>query len=162
MNLYLYKNLLDKRYLDKTSGLTQLSLMSAKLLDNTSYTDPTFEVSYSPVWKWCNYIYSSDLERYYFVTNVETAQNRLLIHCHVDVLMSYKDKILTKMILVKRSSNKGNYYLDDEKFKAYAMPNKRVLPFGHPSFRGFYTSTANSQFLLGIVGRNPDQPSQEE
>lgn len=162
MNLYLYKNLLDKRYLDKTSGLTQLSLMSAKLLDNTSYTDPTFEVSYSPVWKWCNYVYSSDLERYYYVTNVETSQNRLLIHCHVDVLMSYKDKILTKMILVKRSSNKGNYYLDDEKFKAYAMPNKRVLPFGHPSFRGFYTSTASSQFLLGIVGRNPDQPSQEE
>ena len=76
--------------------------------------------------------------------------------------MSYKDKILTKMILVKRSSNKGNYYLDDENFKAYAMPNKRVMTFGNPSIRGFYTSTANSQFLLGIVGRNPDQPESEE
>ena len=163
MNLYLYKNLLDKRYLDKTSGLTQLSNMSAQLLDNTSYTDPTFEVSYSPVWKWCNYVYSSDLERYYYVNNVEAATgNRLLIHCHVDVLMTYKDKILQKMILVKRSSNKGNYYLDDEKFKSYAMPNKRVMTFGNPSIRGFYTSTANSQFLLGIVGRNPDQPEPEE
>lgn len=162
MDLYLYKNLLDKRYLYKDVGLTQLGRVSAELKNDTSYINPTFIVSYSPLWKWCNYIYSSDLERYYYVTDVEASQNRLMIKCHVDVLMSYKEAIKEKMILVKRSSTKGNYYLDDEKFKAYAMPNKRVLPFGKPSIRGFYDSTTNSQFLLGIVGRNPDAPEENE
>lgn len=164
MNLYLYKNLLDKRYLDKTSGLTQLSNMSAQLLDNTSYTDPTFEVSYSPVWKWCNYVYSSDLERYYYINNVEAATgNRLLIHCHVDVLMSYKDKLMDKMIVVKRSTNHKNYYLEDEQLKSYAMPCKRIVkPTSMEGLGKKFTDKEHRQFILGIVGRSPITPPNNE
>lgn len=63
----------------------------------------------------CNYVKISDFgNRYYFVENVESvAGGHCLLHCHVDVLYSYKDSIKNLECLVSRNEFQENPFLVD-------------------------------------------------
>ena len=184
MRMYLYQLQGDKRYLDKTPYLTSLGNASdpsdegqkyfnAVMLDDTSIMDPTFVFSYHEYWyDWnnklaCNYIWSQDLLRWYFVQDVTVSQGRVYVKCHVDVLMTYRNYIKEKKALIKRTNattdvgtNRYNQYLPDDKFKSYAPEVVWAKKF--PENRGFDNRV--SEFVMCVVGNiegtTPPEPEE--
>lgn len=70
-----------------------------------------------------NYLYVPEFRRYYYITNIVSPNNTLWeVHCHVDVLMSYKDQIKAQTAIVARQETQYNLYLDDGVFMAYQNP----------------------------------------
>lgn len=63
----------------------------------------------------CNYVKINDFgNRYYFVNAIESLPGgHCLLHCHVDVLYTYKSSILGLECLVSRNEFKENKYLVD-------------------------------------------------
>lgn len=88
-----------------------------------------------------NYCYVEEFGRYYFITNIVSVNFTLWeIHCHVDVLMSYKDQIKEQTAIVARQEAKYNLMLDDGIFMAYQNPKIQTKyfsvegPFEHQEF----------------------------
>lgn len=88
-----------------------------------------------------NYCYVEEFGRYYFITDIVSVNYTLWeIHCHVDVLMSYKDQIKEQTAIVARQEAKYNLMLDDGVFMAYQNPKIQTKyfsvegPFEHQEF----------------------------
>lgn len=138
-----YKNLSDKRYI--TKNITNIrNDIQIVLKDNTDMKNPVIIVSNFSNLKDCNYIYIQEFERYYYINNMEFSQQRVLLYCTCDVLMSFKDEILNLNCVIKRQENRKNLYLDDEKYKAYAYSRITTKPF--PS--GFNRQA----FIIAVAG----------
>lgn len=161
MYLYLYKNNADKRYLEKTPFLTELDVTWCELKEDSSFTDPVFKIDYGGDFIWANYCWSDDMERYYYINDVEYSTNCIYLHCHVDVLMSYRKSIKEKVVIAKRNEDKYNLYLQDDKFKAYAMPAITVSQFKHGVGDRFFNMDIQ-QFILCCVGKTTTEPEPEE
>lgn len=72
-----------------------------------------------------NYIYVSDIGRYYFVNNIRILRTNIIEYtCHVDVLNTYKQYIndMTAKISRTEDASQYNLYLDDPRatFNDYA------------------------------------------
>lgn len=81
-----------------------------------------------------NYVYIESLNRYYFVSEILQDGDICTVHLRVDVLMTYKDKILdstgtlTKGANVnKYASNRENNYDLRPKLKKLDFPNKGLF-----------------------------------
>lgn len=178
MKLYLYRNVADKRYLSKTfengfltplynDGESSDGAVDCAILDDTSIIDPTFVISRKHYWKKCNYVWSEDTLRYYYVTDVVLSKDKVLMTCHVDVINTFKSAIAKKNVIIKRASkwnpNTGapynyNKYLNDDKFKAYAGEMNRSIEFPDQGFDKDIT-----EFVMCVVGNtHNDEESEEE
>ena len=63
-----------------------------------------------------NYLYIKEFNRYYFINDINVYNNQLLIlSCHVDVLMSYKDIFRNLNALISRNEYDYDEYIEDEK-----------------------------------------------
>lgn len=112
MTVTLYQNDSDRKKLNKS--LTNLATVNAILKsDVNSVVDIEIEVgSYNSN---CNYVYVSTFSRYYFVEDIKPLTgHRVLLTCHVDVLMSYKGGISNSTCIIKRSTSNGNNLIVDE------------------------------------------------
>lgn len=77
-----------------------------------------------------NYVYVETFGRYYYVTNIVLEHTTLYsVHCHVDVLMSFKDEMLENSGVIARQENAYNLYLDDGWFMAYQNPRIQTKLF---------------------------------
>lgn len=142
-------NLSDERVVHKNVE-TVLVLNDVKLLNDTDVINPTL-VIHGDVpnidYKKINYIYISDFDRFYYITNIESISNNMLrIFARVDVLMSFWEQIKDNDCIVRRQENKWNLYIDDGSFKSYQNEQKIVRKF--PS--GFNVN--NSSYILSVVG----------
>lgn len=111
----LYKLVGEKNRLDKTSYLTSpIEFNNLVIKHPSSMTDPVITISSAgDMWNY-NYIYLEGFYRYYFIEDIVSIANNLWeLHCHVDVLMTWKLEIKQNKAIVLRSSNKGNPYLED-------------------------------------------------
>lgn len=144
----LRKNTSPVNYVNKDT--TELLSATGSLRDGTSIIDPViiFESDSSHFLADLNYMYISEFNRYYFVTNIISLRTNLWqITAHVDVLMSWKTELLESGNgVVKRQENKYNLYLDDGIFKCYQDPLIQCINF--PS--GFTTQ----EFVLAVAGAN--------
>lgn len=118
MNITLYKNSAEKNRMYKDSFLGENhEFTNCTLKAPTSFTNPIivlYETNYITQNQY-NYAYIPEFKRYYFVTDIICiSKNMWEIHMHVDVLMSWKEKIVTNKALILRSSNRYNEYLDDK------------------------------------------------
>lgn len=176
MKLYLYENKADKRYMAKTvenGSLIPLhnpdessdGAVDCAIIDSTSVIDPIFKISRSHYWKRCNYVWSEDTLRYYYVNDVQLEHGYVLLKCHVDVLNSFKSTIKTKNVIVKRASkwnsflgkpSNYNTYLNDDKFKAYASEMNRSIEFPDQGF-----DNGVSEFIMCVVGNTSNDVEPE-
>lgn len=176
MRMWLYQLVGDKRYIEKTvaNGLlipleattTSDGSFDAVMLDDTSVIEPTFVLSRHHYWKRCNYIWSEDTLRYYYVTDVTLSQNKVYVKCHVDVLNTFRTKLFNKTVILKRASKWNsvlekpfnyNMYLNDDKFKAYAQVCNRFIKF--PENQGFDIN--KGEFVMCVVGNSDNENAQE-
>lgn len=100
----------DKRRILKDYD-TLVTYITCHLKENTSVIDPIFILKVASVnddvLRVFNYVYCPYLHRYYFVNDIKYCAGGILeIHCHVDVLMSYADKIRTHGAFVERAEKK--------------------------------------------------------
>lgn len=81
-----------------------------------------------------NYVYIEDLNRYYFVSEISQDGDLCIVRLNVDVLMTYKDKILDSLATLtkgehvnKYASNRENVYDLRPKLKKLDFPNKGLF-----------------------------------
>lgn len=116
----------ENEVVDKESSIQwEVNGVSAQMV-NTDILNPVLKVVGGRAD--CNYVKISDFgNRYYFIESVESvAGGHCLLHCHVDVLYSYKDSIKNLECLVSRNEFQENPYLVDtllpieKKFDVYS------------------------------------------
>lgn len=144
LDMNLYHNNAEQNRLDKTNFLENVSTLNGYLRDKTSITNPSIiiEMSEFPTF---NYVYLPKFNRYYYVTNIlSIATNLWQIDMHVDVLMSYKDKILLQSAIIERNEYEWNPYLIDSSLPVSKEPNitveevpQSIINTGQPANRNF-------------------------
>lgn len=146
MTITLYHNDSDKRTVSKT--LTNAgALQGAVIIDDTSILSPRLKVRDNGIiMVQYNYCYIADFKRYYYITDITISNGYILIDCKVDVLMSYSNEIRACYAVIKRQQSLCNYYLDDDKYKAYQYSRIQTKEFPN----GFTTNS----LLLAIAGGN--------
>lgn len=147
-NVDFYKMVLDKRYLDKTSGMTKQgqTLTGVHFIDDTEIVNPTLKLSDFDEDK-VNYVYIPCLRRYYYVSGVTYSKGYYYVNLHVDVLMSFKDSIKKQTVVADRSASQYRQYIDDNILKTEQYRGEYMKPFGNQPFN---LGTVN--FVLGVLG----------
>lgn len=103
----------NSRRNDLNKELILVDTYTIKLKNDTDIIRPTIILKMRDFPKF-NYVYLEDFLRCYFVKNVTILGNNLFqIDLEIDVLQSYKTKILNAKIHVEKSYN-NNKYLDGE------------------------------------------------
>lgn len=111
MTITTYHNESEEHVLDKS--ITKINEnVSVILKDDTTVVSPTLITSQNIAHNF-NYIYISDFNRYYFVTNITYSQQRFYIECTVDPLMSFNSDIKALEVIANRSSSRFNVYQPD-------------------------------------------------
>lgn len=154
-----YKNASATNVVNKK--IEEIVTMRGTLRKACSIIDPVIIVQLdgNEVWRnGFNYIYIDAFKRYYFVTNIinvaggfeSTTQTNPInlweIHCHVDVLMSYKEQLLTQKAVVARQETQYNLMLDDGFFMSYQNPKIQTKLFSNP------TPFETQEFVLIVAG----------
>lgn len=75
-----------------------------------------------------NYVFIESLNRYYFVSELNQDGDICTVRLHVDVLQTYKEKILASSATLTKSEN-GNKYLSNRSNVVDVRPNFRKLDF---------------------------------
>ena len=132
MNLELYSNVSDANVVNK--DITLLATLIGDLREQTDILNPSFLIknvdNFVLTGGKFNYVYVPDFKRYYFVNDIEFISNTLyIVHCHVDVLMTYKAEIKENDALVLRQEFNYNVMLSDPKLKHMANPLVQTLKF---------------------------------
>lgn len=75
-----------------------------------------------------NYVYIESLNRYYFVSEIRQDGDICTVYLRTDVLMTYKDKILSSSGILTQGEN-VNKYLSNRSNVVDVRPNVRKLDF---------------------------------
>lgn len=152
MQLTYYNNKSDKRYLNK--NIEQLALtghsnpVNIVLVDDTDIVTPVFKMSDHDLYMTANYCYVDTLRRYYFIDDITLSEGYAFLHCTCDVLMTYKEEIKQRRVVVKRQENNFNLYQVDDKITLLNYECVKTISF--PTDKGF---DANKQeFVLCTIG----------
>lgn len=146
-----------KHYINKSASNVvdkELEVQTPNLIgtlrEGTSIIDPVIVVQASAPGfhaNGSNYIYVEEFGRYYYITNIVSTYNSLWeLHCHVDVLMSYKEQIRAQTAIVARQESKYNLYLDDGIFMVYQNPKIQTKFFSNA------TPFETQEFVLVVAG----------
>ena len=143
MEIILYYNNSEKIKLDKE--LTQIGNIEGRLFQNTSITKPSIMFDLDTAVFSANYLYISQFNRYYFITDVvNVSANKWQIQARVDVLTSFKSAIRENTAIIERQENEYNLYLDDKYYRAYQ--NEDV------QYKKFSGSLPSDKYILVVNG----------
>ena len=119
VSIKLYKNTTENNRVDKSSYLSDLTAktVTGSFRTPVDILNPTvlIDLSITDATKY-NYMYIADFKRYYFITGItlksgstysaQESSDLFEISGHVDVLYSYKTKILANNALIARQENR--------------------------------------------------------
>lgn len=109
---------------------TLVRSLTGTLRDEADIVDPEILIEFDGTLVDCNYMYISQLRRYYFITKIDAVRTKLWrITAHCDVLKTYSEAILGTECVVARSESRYNLYLNDSMFKVYANPRLQCANF---------------------------------
>lgn len=149
MQAIFYENKSDRRYLNKTIS-QKYSNIPIEVLNPSSIISPSLKVSSGLIGQNVNYLYIEELERYYYINDWIMDNGFIRLECEVDVLMSFKDEIKNRSVIVNRQESKYNLYLDDSKYKV--QNRTAILTKEFPS--GFNTA---KYIVMGVVGKKQEE-----
>ena len=145
-----YYNKSDPNYIVKTIS-PMLSNITIDYIEDNNLVKPVFKMqgTYAIGKKNINYVYVRELNRYYYVDEIVYAQQYVELHCTVDVLMSFQSDIKNTSCVIRRSQNRYNLYISDEKMRTEAQSRIIKLPFEG----GFYSAGNKvANFILTLNG----------
>ena len=123
--------------------------LTGVLVDQSSIIDPVIriQIAMANINK-LNYMYIQEFGRYYFIKDIISfRENMVDLHAHVDVLMSFRNEILTNMGIVKKSETEWNLYLNDGSIHTYQYTKTTTLKFS----TGFPTGI---DLVMAIAGKS--------
>lgn len=167
MNITLYVSNAEKNRMYKDSFLGEnYEFTNCTLKVPTSFINPViilYETNYISRNQY-NYAYIPEFKRYYFVTDIIcTSKNMWEIHMHVDVLMSWKEKIVTNKARVMRNEYRGDEYIFDELADLSMNYNIIKDAFGSPvTFQSEIFDSADSRESCCCVVTVTDNNTWEE
>lgn len=142
----LYTNSADKRVVDKTGNLTAITGGSNVSCSPTEAVDmlrPTFVINYNANFLTANYLYCSVFGRYYYINDREIEiGKKIILHCEVDPLMSWKGSIKECVGCITRSESVGGpTFVPDNQLPV--DPNRKeiksqVSPFDYSGGNKYY------------------------
>lgn len=90
MNVTFYNNLSNYNVVNKS--LEEINIISFTFKENSNIITPSLILKN---YKGGNYCYIEELERYYYIKDIDLLGNGLIkVNCELDVLMSYKEDII--------------------------------------------------------------------
>jgi len=115
----LFFNMSDKRYMNKK--LQQIGNdLNVELIEPTSVIDPDIILTSGTQVMKANYIFLEDFGRYYYINNYTFEYERIIAHCHVDVLMSFAPELAKENVIIERSNfDTSSLYLNDNELRMY-------------------------------------------
>ena len=123
-----YKNQSANNVINKSLDLL-FTFENVIFKDDTNIIDITLETTFNiDIYK-SNYIYISELDRYYFINNITLSQQSMFIECHIDVLMTYKTDLLQLTATVTRQENRFDTYLKDDEYLVEGYNRVQTIPF---------------------------------
>lgn len=125
VNINILKTSDDNRRLIKT--YETIDTVNAIVVLDMSILQPILIIEYNANFVNANYAYIEELNRYYYITNIElTNGNRMKLYLTVDVLMSFADDIKKANITVVRNGGIGKpTRINDSKLPI--DPNKQEI-----------------------------------
>ena len=122
MNLNLFQNNSDKNVMWKQ--ITTKANLTGTLRDGCSVIDPIIQVerlgaSDIPFINYCEIV---EFGRYYYINDIVCVGKLFELHCHIDVLMTYKDQVKSIPAVIARQETVNNVMLTDGLIKTYADP----------------------------------------
>lgn len=105
MNLKLYKQSATPNRVDKSGFLNEVGDVSAIIVKGTENTlTPDFLLQTNATVYNANYFYCDFTSRYYYITSCDvTTGGRIIVHSRIDVLMTFKNEILSSSSWVLKS-----------------------------------------------------------
>ena len=124
MRIILYQMKSDPRKIGKTK-VREKVISHAILKEPTNVINPTYIIKSTAVLDGlqpnlldCNYLYDASSKKYYFVNNIIRDNGGILqFQCAVDVLETYKDKLLQMTAFIERQENVYSPYIPDSELK---------------------------------------------
>lgn len=152
MDILLFNNLSDNNYLYKKlqpiipEGSEGPEIL-VHFLKDSSIVDPELELSATTKCDTANYMYIPKFGRYYWITNWDVSQGKIIISGHADPLMSFKNHLNKTEIELERSEFEYNLYLPDDELPLEVRPGIRTIEFDN-SFE------EDTHFILILAGDN--------
>lgn len=155
-NMTLYTISCDRKQIDKSKSWDKVVDITEtlRIKQPSSILNPVITIALSTVgaknYAAVNYAYLPDWGRYYFVDDITLENNGLLtLTLSVDVLMSYKGKILSsKQFIARAESLNSPLYIDSERpiqaNKKISVPDSVVL--------GVFPESTGNNYVLTVAG----------
>lgn len=139
MNCTFYKTISPNEKI--TKELTDSIQTTCEIIDMTNILTPKIIVNSEYINY--NYIYLSDLNRYYFITDIVISNNYIILSLSIDVLYTYRSNILNSEFFVERSTNFHPTDIPDN-----IITSNRVIQASISISDDIITNNLN--FLLGV------------
>ena len=113
MTIQLFNSTAELNVLNKSGSLTLVTTLTGTLREGCNLLDPSIVIQYETLPSF-NYVYIPELNRYYFVKDIDNLKRNLwVIKLHVDVLMTYRTQILQLEAEVDRNEFDYDLLLQD-------------------------------------------------
>lgn len=144
MEAKFYYNSSPNNYLIK--DLELIETVNGAFKQPFNILDPVLQLSKSVDTLTYNYVYITEVDRYYFVASEPTYEAGYYnLSLHEDVLSSFAEDVLSHSAIIDRQEEKYNAYLHDSKFPV--LDKQAVTTLDFPS--GF---SKNNELLLIVNG----------
>ena len=122
-------------------SLSTITTLQGTLRNESEVLNPTILIESDSSILNANYLTISEFSRSYFIEEIESVRTGLwLVKAHVDVLETYKYKILSNSGVILRQENNFNLLLNDGVFKCRQDP--RIF------YRDFPSGLGNFNYVL--------------
>lgn len=159
MTVHLYNSSADYRVANKSNYLTLLTGvggLSCRPTEKINMISPEFVVDYNAAYLNCNYLYCSDFDRYYFVSNPRfDSGGRLVLPCQLDIRMTANLSIRGTSATVTRSESIGNPTQIPDKMLPVNPSKKQITSIVLPETTGLFDTDAEYSYLLTVIGGTP-------
>ena len=145
MNLTLFYNSSERKVVGKS--LQNLGNVAGILKGDASITSPVFILqSNNNYLSGVNYLYWQETGRYYYIDDIELMTGgRMVFHCSVDVLESFKNQIKQQRAILNKQEVLNNMYFNDGSFRKDSREFYTIKSFSN----GF---NDNGEYILITAG----------
>lgn len=141
MTVTLYQLSINPIVVSKTLGTG--TDKSCTIKDNLDVLNPVIELDFDSSILSKNYMYISDLGRYYFITDIQIINHTIVITGHVDVLKTYSAQIRAGQCTAIRSNFKNKNIPES---LALNLPNDKI------TYRKLSTALSGDTYICIIGG----------
>ena len=154
MQAKFYNCVKDERYIFKLQASDQTNTDPVNievLTPSENVTHPKIRVATGRLGKATNYVWISELKRFYYIRNWEMNNGCITMDLEIDVLMSYRRELMDSHAMIKRNEFSYSSYLPDEKLKVYAPSRVKINNFKSP-----FDSTKQIFYLALVSGQGAE------